>query len=507
VFVTCALSPAACRHDRGPDLQIVGESVRVRSGDTVPHSSPFFDGQRVALVAARREVLGIQVLHRGGGPVTLSIDGARVTGFAVEPVHVARPSTGLYGGSHGAGDYPDVLVADSAPATNPAYFEIVADAAGVHAGKLVVAGKEIPVSLAVMPLALPDVTPRVWAYEDPRELGWAGLGNATVHAPSAAERACIAMFREHGVLLSPDLPADAWAARKDLLAGAPYVPALLPEDPAAVGDAVRAWVANTQGTGQVPFAIPIDEPRKPEARAKVRELAAAARAAGAGPGQFLYAVTDEPRTEYGGMVDLSIHLRPKRSDTFTRWTYNGAPPHAGSMVADAASPGMRTWGWIGERWNIPVWYVWDALYWHDRHNRKGAALPGRPLDWHHDAASFDDGDDHGNLDGVLALPGTPETPCLPTLRLAALRRGQQDRTLIELAMRCKPTETAALVARLVPRALGDASDDADAAWPSDEKHWETARQELLELADCGGLADDLDPALRERLGSSKPVAR
>jgi hypothetical protein len=328
-------------------------------------------------------------------------------------------------------------------------------------------------TLAPLPLT-------VWAYEDPRELGWADLGEASVAAPSDAERACIAMFRSYGVLLSPDLPPEVWPARKELVAGFPFVPAIVPTDPALVGDAVRAWIANTQGPGQVPFAIPIDEPRKPDARANVRALADAARVAGAGPGKFLFAVTDEPRAEYGDAVDLFITLKPHLDDRITRWTYNGAPHHAGSMVVDAAT-GPRTWGWIGYRWHIPVWYVWDALYWHDRHNRKGAPLPGKRLEIG-DAVSFDDGDDHGNLDGVLALPGDRSQPCRPTLRLAALRRGLQDRALLELAARCNPDATAKLVEQLVPRALGDAPDGSSPSWPGDEATWERARSQVIQIA-------------------------
>jgi hypothetical protein len=39
----------------------------------VPATSPSFDGTRIALVAARGEVVGLQVLHRGGGPVVLTL--------------------------------------------------------------------------------------------------------------------------------------------------------------------------------------------------------------------------------------------------------------------------------------------------------------------------------------------------------------------------------------------------------------------------------------------------
>jgi hypothetical protein len=259
------------------------------------------------------------------------------------------------------------------------------------------------------------------------------------------------------------------------------VPVWISDEPATAFDQVKAWIAVFRGTGAVPFAIPIDEPRTPDQRRKVRALADAVRAAGGGPASFRFAVTDAPDAAYGDAVDLYIsplaaHLA---GDHVARWTYNGAPPRAGSMVLDAEPPGMRTWGWISWRWQIPIWYVWDALYWHDRHNRKATPLPTRALDARRDAVSFDDGEDHGNLDGVLALPG-----CQPTLRLAALRRGYQDRALLELAATCDPTAAAAVAAELVPRALGDAGGVGAPAWPSDEAAWEAARRRLLALAAC-----------------------
>jgi hypothetical protein len=139
------------------------------------------------------------------------------------------------------------------------------------------------------------------------------------------------------------------------------------------------------------------------------------------------------------------------------------------MVLDAEAPGLRTWGWVAWRYQIPLWYAWDALYWHDRHNRKGA------LDAAGDATSFDSGDDHGNLDGVLAMPG-----CQPTLRLAALRRGLEDRALLGQAARCDAAAADAIAHRLVPTALGEAGDAP--SWPSDEVTWEAARRELIEIA-------------------------
>jgi hypothetical protein len=456
----------------------VGESARLRAGDPAPVASPWFDGTRVAVIAARGEIVGLLVRHRGGGPVTLRFPppraagaGVDVRGHAVEWLAVTRPSTAMYGGSRGAGKYADGLVPADAPATDPAYFELEVgrDATpGVVIGELAVGGQPYPVELTIATVALPVMAPRVWAYEDPRELAWAG----------ADERACIAMFRRHGVLLSPDIHLEDWPARRDLLAGIHDVPVWISDDPAQAVGQVRGWIAALAGTGQIPFAIPIDEPRTAADRRRVRDLADAVRAAGGGPTTFRFAVTDAPHADYGDAIDLYITLRARRTgDRAPRWTYNGAPPRAGAMVLDAEPPGMRTWGWIAWRWQIPIWYVWDALYWHDRHNRRGAPLPGRGLDVARDSVSFDDGTDHGNLDGALALPG-----CRPTLRLAALRRGQQDLALLELAAACDRAATEALAAQLVPRALGDAG--ATAAWPRDEAAWEAGRRRLLELARC-----------------------
>ena len=153
-----------------------------------------------------------------------------------------------------------------------------------------------------------------------------------------------------------------------------------------------------------------------------------------------------------------------------------------------ASCGRRTWGWIAWRYKIPIWYAWDALYWHDRYNSGKKTPPGKALSLD-DAISFDGGDDHGNLDGVLALPGDDAMPCLPTLRLAAVRRGMQDRQLIELAAQCKPDETAKLVEQMMPTALGDvagkrAPGEGKPSWPTDDAEWERARRKLLELAGC-----------------------
>jgi hypothetical protein len=284
-------------------------------------------------------------------------------------------------------------------------------------------------------------------------------------------------------LLSPDIHPEWWDARKALMTGMRDIPVWIPTEPAAAAEAVRGWIERTRGTGMLPFAIPVDEPRNADKQARLKALAPAVRAAGGGPTTFRLAVTTDIDTaRWGDLIDLYISLYPKRDDTLPRWTYNGAPPHAGSFLLDGVSPGARTWGWIGWRWNIALWYVWDALYWHDRHNRHGAPLPGKPLIPATDPISFNDGGDHGNFDGVLTLP-TPGG-CLRTLRLATIRRGQQDKALLDKAAACDRPATEALAARVVPRALGDAPRKTAQSWSADESEWERARRALIELATC-----------------------
>jgi len=438
----------------GPAFAVVGESTRIRLDDPLPATTPWFDGTTITLVAARGETLGVVVRQADPAELQLVVDDKRVSvqGYDVDAIEVSRPSTAMYGGSRGRGRYADGLRPALHPAANPAYFEIRVDApAGTYRGHLSRAGRTVPVELTVAPIELVPLPRSVWAYEDPKEID-----------DPAAERACIDMFARHGVLLSPDIKLGDWTSRQSLVADMRYVPVIIPDDPATVGPVVAKWLEAFAGSNQIPFAIPIDEPHTPEARAKVKALAAAVHAAGGGPGRLLLAVTADPSPELGADLYISLHAHTGE------WTYNGAPPRAGSMVLDAETPSLRTWGWIAWRYRVPLWYAWDALYWHDRYHSKRALDLGDPI-------SFDDGDDRGNLDGVLALPG-----CIPTLRLEALRRGLIDRQLLDLAAECKPDETAALAKSIVPTALGEAGDHA--SWSSDEATWEMARRKLIELA-------------------------
>ncbi|MBK9036444.1 MAG: hypothetical protein IPL61_35225 [Myxococcales bacterium] len=476
-----AVALAACQTQPGPDLQVLTETARPRWSDGLPRTSAIFDGTTVRLRGARGETLGLEIVRTARAPVdvTVAIDGVDVHGFTVDHARVDSPSTSLYGRSRGPGGYPDRLTPVVGPIATPrmAYVDvaIAADAAvGLHRGTLAVDDTRYAIELTVEPLTLPplDRAPWVWAYYDAREIKRV-TGATYDDVVLAAERRYAALFRSYGVIASPELTADSWPLRRDLIAGLRYVPVLLPREPDALAAEVAGWIERTAGAGVVPFAIPVDEPRTADAEAAVRDLSARVRAAGGGPGRFLYAVTHGPSPALGDAIDVYVAsdaVRRGVAPPAQAWTYNGAPGWAGAMVVDAAHDGtLRSWGWLGFAYDLPIWYVWDALYWRDRHNR------GRDQAPEHDLArapiTFDDGEDHGALDGVLAYPGP-----LPSLRLAQLRRGLTDRLLLEAyAARAGRPAALALVRELIPTA-------GPPRWPADDAAWERVRLRLLDAA-------------------------
>ena len=468
--VVAAVALAACQGavTPGPRVQIVGESVKVRRGDELPARSAIFDGRVVKLRGARGELLGVQVLRMDAAPVamSLSVDGALVQAWRVEDVHVARASTDMYGPSLGEGDYPDRLApgeVGAVTAGRDALFDvgIPHDAApGAHAGVLKIGADSYDVALTIEPVDLPPIglAPRVWGYYDAAELARVGDDEERVAA----------MFRDYGVMATPELtPADA-DRRAPLVQGARFVPVKLPEGRLAIQSDARTWRAWSERTGQIAFAIPIDEPRTVSAKLAARVIGRWLHEAGGG---VWLAVTDGPDWLYGDDVDvLCAPSAPGTWPSERRWTYNGAPPFAGAMIVDTDGVALRTWGWVGWRRDVPLWYVWDVAYWRDHHNarRRGmAAAAAPPFDPAHDAVTFDDGEDQGNLDGVLFYPGG-----WPSLRLAVLRRGLEDRALLDAVTACAGRPAADAIAA---RVLGGGG-----AWPTDEAPWEAARGALLD---------------------------
>lgn len=439
-------------------IAIVGDSEKLRRDDALPRTSPIFDGTTVRLRAARGETLGLQVLTHQKGRVSLAVLGARVDAFKICYLDVREPSTAMYGPSRGKGAWPDPLEPARAPVSGDVLFDVVVptDAVpGRYGGTLTVDGRLIPVELVIEDLTL-KLEPLVWIWYRLDEI------------PAAQERSFHALARAHGAYFASDLPAAQFEARRDLLAGTRYWPVAL-DDKNLRGDA-DAWERRFAALPQIGFVTTVDEPQTAEARAEARKLGEAIGK----HAHLLRAVTAAPSPDFGDAIDVYISpaSRPPH-----RWTYNGAPPSAGSLIIDSDGTALRTWGWIAARYGIELWYVWEGTYYADRYN------DGGPTDVLDNPLTFDQRRKHtthpdfGNGDGVLVYPG-PGGPW-PSLRLKALRRGLQDRALLRALADCGAGDVADKEARaLVPRALDEGV--GAAAWPAADAAWEAARARLYD---------------------------
>lgn len=488
----CTTVAAGCAAPPGLDI-LPGAERHEQSRRS--EASSIFDGKRVELRGARGETLGLQVRVSDGRPRAVELEmpdeAARVTGFAVRALDVREPSTDMYGASSGAGTYPDVLVpqAGTIRAEHLAYFDVAirANAApGRHQGSLIIDARKIPVELRISRARI-DVAraPLVWVFYLPREIAREhGLPDDDGPASIAKEREYYELFREHGALLASDLPPSRFEARREFVRDVAYWPvAVDTSNDAAIERDTRAWVAIFDGSPVTPFAIPVDEPHDDAARRRARHIADVIGHSGGGAPRFLRAVTDVPRPEYGDAMDVFItpkaipKMRSEREGRGERfWTYNGRPPEAGSMTLDTESGGLRTWGWIAERYDVPLWYAWEGLYFSDRYNGGG------PTDVMRHAVTFDErkhgGSDFGNGDGVLAYPGP-----LPSIRLKALRRGLEDRLLLEELRACGAADAADRITRsVVPTALGDAT--GRPSWPESEAAWTRAHDAVLDAIEA-----------------------
>ena len=483
------IAPACHRHRAPPPsaaLAVVGDTTKLRREDPLPATSPIFDGKTVRLRGARGETLGLQVLTHRRDPAALTLAApARVDAFAIHYLAVREPSTALYGPSGGAGAWPDPLEPTRAPVAGDAWFDvaIAPDAApGRYAGTLTVGARRLPVELTVEPARI-DVAaaPFVWIWYRPADIA------AAYHLPDddakllPLERRFHALVRAHGAYLAADLPPARFEARRDLMAGTRYWPVGADESsPAAIRRSVDDWARRFASLPETAFIQTVDEPQTPEARAAARKLGEAiGRHA-----KILRTVTAPPSPDFGDAIDVFISPASRGPH---RWTYNGAPPSAGSVVIDAAGTALRTWGWIAVRYGIELWYLWDGTYYVDRYNDgQATAVLTDPLTFDQRHNPRVRHPDWGNGDGVIVYPG-PDGPW-PSVRLEALRRGLQDRALLLALAACGAGDVVDRETRaLVPRALDEGK--GAAAWPDDAAPWEAARGRLYDAwraRGCGG---------------------
>ena len=199
----------------------------------------------------------------------------------------------------------------------------------------------------------------------------------------------------------------------------------------AVLDDPRAEVAargspRRTAPAMVPFAIPIDEPHGDCARAKRARArrARARRRRRTGPASCSRSPTSRAPS-YGDLIDLYITL--SRAATRRAGRYNGAPPRAGSMVVDARSAGRCARG-DGSRGVTRSRSGTRGRRCTGTIATTNRALPPRRSTRTATRAASTTARITATSTACSRSPG-----CHPTLRLEALRRGLEDRALLELA--------------------------------------------------------------------------
>lgn len=173
----------------------------------------------------------------------------------------------------------------------------------------------------------------------------------------------------------------------------------------------------------------------------------------------------------GGACDPDF-LRPRIAAGERVWFYHHGHPAVGVHAVNATGVELRTWGAICWRYGLQGSFYWAVDF----------GDPERPLT----VPTYKKGETRwGN--GVLVYPGARlpdvglpavEGP-LPSLRMKAYRRGLQDFEYAWLLARAGRREAAdAIVRRVVPVALTEATTPGEPPWSTDPNDWYRMREEL-----------------------------
>lgn len=173
----------------------------------------------------------------------------------------------------------------------------------------------------------------------------------------------------------------------------------------------------------------------------------------------------------GGACDPEF-LRPRVAAGERVWFYHHGHPAVGVHGVNATGVELRTWGAICWRYGLQGSFVWAV----------DLGDPERPLA----VPNYKKGETRwGN--GVLVYPGSrlpdvglsPIDGPLPSLRLKAYRRGLQDFEYAWLLAKSGRRETAdAIVRRVVPVALTEATIPGEPPWSPDPDDWYRMREDL-----------------------------
>ncbi len=206
----------------------------------------------------------------------------------------------------------------------------------------------------------------------------------------------------------------------------------------------------------------------------------------------------------GDTATWKAALQQSRAEKKLFYLYNGFRPGSGSFATEDDGIALRELPWGQYKMGVNRWMFWEATYYDDYQGGRGptnvfktAQTFGGPTTL--DAKSGQSGWNSSNGDGVLFYPGTDKVFTtesydlagpIASLRLKHWRRGIQDVDYISLASKVDPAATAAIVKRMVPKALWevgvtDPSDptwvSAPVSWSSNPDLWEAARKDLADI--------------------------
>ncbi|MEO8055025.1 MAG: glycoside hydrolase domain-containing protein [Acidobacteriota bacterium] len=173
----------------------------------------------------------------------------------------------------------------------------------------------------------------------------------------------------------------------------------------------------------------------------------------------------------GGACDPAF-LAPRIAGGERVWFYHHGHPAVGVHGVNASGVELRTWGAICWRYGLQGSFFWAVDF----------GDPDRPLE----VPNYKKGETRwGN--GVLLYPGArlpdvglpPIDGPLPSLRMKAYRRGLQDFEYAWLLARAgRKAEADALVRRVVPVALTEATVRGEPPWSAHPEDWYRMRAEL-----------------------------
>lgn len=163
------------------------------------------------------------------------------------------------------------------------------------------------------------------------------------------------------------------------------------------------------------------------------------------------------------------------------WVYNAGL--AGGPYLDTPALGVTAWGPAAWHWKLGGWYMWDSLYWRQKHYKveEVTDLYHNPLTFDETLRKRSDGTPYPakwairlNGDGVFFYPGEPAGHRGPVggVRLKAFRRGAQDYEYLWLLKQAgHGAQADEIAARLTP---------ARNQWDHDPSAWVNARREIAE---------------------------